>query len=44
MTLTLGVIAFILAVVGLSVVFWSIIDTRKRYYEDYIRRKSNGSD
>jgi hypothetical protein len=26
-------------IAGLSVAIWSFIDTRKRFYEDYINRK-----
>lgn len=37
---TLIIIASIFgAIVGVGVATWSIIGTRKRYYEEYLRRK-----
>lgn len=33
------VLGIVLAVVGTGVAIWSIIDTRKKYYEEYLRRK-----
>ena len=32
------------AIIGISVFVWSTIDTRKRYYQDYLRRKRNAGD
>ena len=29
----------ILAIIGIGVAIWSIINTRKLYYEEYLRRK-----
>ena len=34
----------ILAIVGVGVAIWSIVTTRKKYYEDYIRRKRRAED
>ena len=34
----------IAAIVGIGVATWSIINTRKKYYEDYIRRKRRAED
>ena len=34
----------ILAIVGVGVAIWSIVTTRKKYYEDYIRRKRRAQD
>ena len=34
----------ILAIVGVGVAIWSIVTTRKKYYEDYIRRKRGAED
>ena len=39
MTGILIIMAAVLAVIGAAVAVWSIIDTRKRYYEEYIVRK-----
>ena len=37
---TLIIIASILvAIMGIGVATWSIMNTRKRHYEDYLRRK-----
>ena len=38
------IISSVAAIVGICVSIWSIIDTRKRYYEDYMRRKRRGKD
>ena len=44
--MTAGLIAIgsIAAIVGIGVATWSIINTRKKYYEDYIRRKRGAED
>ena len=34
----------ILAIIGVGVAIWSIINTRKRYYEEYLRRKRHAKD
>ena len=39
MTAAVIIAGSILGVIGISVSIWSIIDTRKRYGEDYRRRK-----
>ena len=44
MTAVIITIGSILAIAGIGVSIWSIIDTRKRYYEDYMRRKRRGKD
>jgi len=36
-------IAAILVVSGAGVGVWSILSTRKRYLDDYLRRKRNGT-
>jgi nitrogen fixation-related uncharacterized protein len=32
-------ITVIVAILGISVVLWSIIDTRNKYYNEYVQRK-----
>ena len=44
MTAVIIIIGSIAAIVGISVSIWSIIDTRKRYYEDYKKRKHRAED
>ena len=44
MTAVIITIGSILAIAGVSVAIWSIISTRKRYYEDYMRRKRRAED
>ena len=44
MTEALIITGSILAIVGISVSIWSIIDTRKRYYKEYMRRKGRAKD
>ncbi len=44
MTEALIITGSILAIVGISVSIWSIIDTRKRYYKKYMRRKGRAED
>ena len=39
LTIVLLIVASILAIVGVSVVVWSIFDTRQRYYKEYINRR-----
>lgn len=39
MTGALIITGSILAIIGIGIAIWSIINTRKRYYEEYIRRK-----
>ena len=44
MTAVIITIGSILAIAGIGVSIWSIIDTRKRYYDDYKRRKRRAED
>ena len=44
MTVVIITIGLILAIAGIGVSIWSIIDTRKRYYEDYKSRKRGAED
>ena len=39
MTGALIITGSILAIIGIGIAIWSIINTKKRYYEEYIRRK-----
>lgn len=38
------VIAVLIASFGGGVAIWSLIDTRKKYYEEYLSRKRNQND
>ena len=38
MTAVVIITGSILGIIGIGFSIWSIIDTRKRYYEDYMRR------
>lgn len=44
MTAVLIVIGSIAAIVGVGVATWSIISTRKKYYDEYMRRKREAED
>ena len=44
MTAVIITIGSILAIAGVGVSIWSIINTRKRYYNDYMRRKRSEED
>ncbi len=44
MTEVLIIAGSILAIIGIGVTIWSIINTRKRYYEEYMRRKRRAGD
>ena len=44
MTVAVIITGSILGVIGIGFSIWSIIDTRKRCYEDYMRRKRRGKD
>ena len=44
MTAVIITIGSIAAIVGVGVATWSIISTRKKYYEDYKRRKRRAED
>lgn len=41
MTSLIVISSIILALFGILIVVWSIIDTRKRHYDDYMERKRN---
>lgn len=38
------IISSIFAVIGISFSIWTIIDTRKRYYEEHQKRKHSAED
>ncbi len=44
LTAILVIMAFILASFGIGVAVWSIIDTRRRYYEEYLSRRKRSED
>ena len=44
MTEIIVITGSILAIVGIGVSIWSFIDTRKRYYEEHMRRKRRADD
>ncbi len=44
MTAAIIIIGTVAAVVGISVATWSIIDTRKRYFEEYQKGKHRSED
>ena len=44
MTVVLITIGSIAAIVGIGVATWSIISTRKKYYDEYMRRKRGADD
>lgn len=41
MNTVLYAITGVAIVVGLGVSIWSFIDTRRRFYEDYVKRRGN---
>ncbi len=41
MTTIIVIASILLALLGIVLAIWSIIDTRKKHYNDYIRRKRN---
>lgn len=41
MTTIIIVATIILALIGIFIAVWSIITTRKKYYDEYIKRKRN---
>lgn len=41
MTNLIIVTSIILALLGVVTIIWSIIDTRQKYYNEYIKRKKN---
>ncbi len=45
LTQILGIAVLITLVIGIGVLVWSVVDTRRRYYADFIgRRNQNGRD
>lgn len=38
------IMGFILVVSGLTVAVWSLIDTRKKYYKEYIDRRDGDAE
>lgn len=44
MTAVLITIGSIAAIVGVGVATWSIISTRKKYYDEYMKRKDRAKD
>jgi len=39
LTLTLTIAVALAAVAGLGVAVWSFVDTRRRYYDDYVKHR-----
>ncbi len=44
MTAVIITIGSIAAIVGVSVATWSIVTTRKNYYDEYMKRKRRADD
>lgn len=44
MTTVITIIGSVAAIVGIGVATWSIISTRKKYYDEYMRRKRGTKD
>jgi hypothetical protein len=44
MTTIIIIAGSILAIAGVGVAIWSIVTTRKKYYEEYMRRKRRAED
>lgn len=42
MTILIIVLTAIVALIGVSTAIWSIVNTRKKFYNDFLERKSNG--
>lgn len=43
LTIILVATGSILGVVGIAFAVWSILDTRKRYYEEYLSRRNRSA-
>ena len=43
LTAILVILAITLVLLGCGVAVWSIIDTRKRYYEEYLSRRKRSA-
>lgn len=39
MTIIIIVLTLVIGLVGISIAIWSFIDTRKRYFDEYLSRK-----
>ncbi|MDE0085341.1 MAG: hypothetical protein OXU23_06490 [Candidatus Poribacteria bacterium] len=44
MNIAIIIVGTVAAIVGISVATWSIINTRKRYYEEYRKEKHRAED
>ena len=44
MTTIIIIIGSVAAIVGVGVATWSIVTTRKKYYNEYMRRKRGAED
>ncbi len=44
MTTVIIIIGSVAAIVGVGVATWSIISTRKKYYNEYMKRKGRAED
>ena len=44
MTTVIIITGLVLAIVGAGVAIWSIVNTRKKYYDEYMRRKGRADD
>ena len=44
MTEILVILASIVAVTGIGIAVWSIVDTRRRYYKEYTNRRKNNAE
>ena len=44
LTTLIVITGLILAIAGVGVAIWSIVTTRKKYYEDYMSRKRRAQD
>ena len=44
MTTAIVIIGSIAAIVGVGVATWSIVTTRKKYYDEYMKRKRGTDD
>lgn len=40
MTVAIYTLTAIFAFVGISFAVWTVVDTRKKYYDDFLKRKS----
>ncbi|MCK9799508.1 hypothetical protein M1B34_17800 [Pseudomonas sp. MAFF 302030] len=40
MTAAIYIFTVVFAVIGVSFAVWTFVDTRKKYYDDFLKRKS----